>query len=383
MKHMRIAVVGGGPAGLYFAYLWRSRHPGSAITLFEQNERDSTFGFGVVFSQRATDFLNADDPETANLIAPCLESWSEIAIAHKGALIAIDGVGFSSIGRLDLLRLLRDRAEAAGADLRYGTAVKSTAELSDFDLIVGADGVNSLVRRSFEADFGTALSYCDAKFAWFGTTKRFARLTQTFIENEFGTFNAHHYPYAAAMSTFIVECDRATWLCAGFDRLDPEGSRALCERIFAETLDGHPLLANRSSWRNFPWIWNRRWSHRNMVLMGDALHTAHYSIGSGTRLALEDALALVKALERHPADLPAAFERYESERRPIVEKLVVASRESAAWYADFPRHMRLSPVELAYSYIKRSGRVDDGRLREIAPAFMRRRDEDRGSPSCD
>lgn len=165
-----------------------------------------------------------------------------------------------------------------------------------YDLIVAADGVNSLIRRSYEGDFGTSLSYLDEKFAWFGTTKPFNTLTQTFIKNQFGTFNAHHYRYAPDMSTFIVECDRDTWLKGEFDRLDDDSSRARCEEIFSETLDGHPLIANKSQWRNFPWLWNERWSHRNMVLLGDALHTAHYSIGSGTRLALEDVLALVSAL---------------------------------------------------------------------------------------
>jgi 2-polyprenyl-6-methoxyphenol hydroxylase-like FAD-dependent oxidoreductase len=375
---MRIAVLGGGPAGLYFAYLWRKRHADAAVTLFEQNSPDSTFGFGVVFSERAMDFLRADDPETANLITPRMETWPDITVTHRGEEIAIDGVGFSSIGRLDLLQLFQAQATARGADLRYGSTIHSINELRDFDLIVAADGVNSIVRRSFEGDFGTSISYLDEKFAWFGTTKRFETLTQTFIENELGTFNAHHYRYAPAMSTFIVECDRRTWLRAGFDTLDDESSRALCDRIFAKTLDGEPLIANKSSWRNFPWIWNRRWFHRNMVLIGDALHTAHYSIGSGTRLALEDVVSLVKALENHSGDLAAALAGYEAERRPVIEKLVEASRVSAAWYANFPRHMRLAPLDLAYSYITRSGRVNDQRLREMSPRFMTRVDKSRG-----
>ncbi|VDC19071.1 FAD-dependent monooxygenase [Pseudogemmobacter humi] len=366
----RVAVMGGGPGGLYFACLWKSRHPADSVTVFEQNPEGATFGFGVVFSERAMDFLRADDAETADLITTKMETWSDITLIHRGEAVALDGVGFSAIGRLELLVLLTERAKAAGVELRFGTTVGSVAELADFDLIVAADGVNSLVRRSFEGDFQTSVSYLDEKFAWFGTTKRFGTLTQTFVRNDWGTFNAHHYRYSPTMSTFIVECDRQSWLNAGFDHLAPEAAKARCEEIFAETLDGHGLVANKSAWRNFPWIWNDRWSHRNMVLIGDALHTAHYSIGSGTRLALEDVLALVAALEAHPADQPAALAEYEAKRRPVVEKLVRAARTSAAWYADFPQHMQLQPLDLAYSYITRSGRVDDARLRAMSPRFM-------------
>lgn len=366
----RIAVLGGGPGGLYFAYLWKSRHPADSVTLFEQNPEGATFGFGVVFSDRAMDFLRADDPETADRITEKMETWSDITLVHRGQRVTIDGVGFSAIGRLELILLMQERARDAGVDLRFGTVIGSVAELADYDVIVAADGVNSLVRRSFEGDFQTSISYLDEKFAWFGTTKRFETLTQTFVTCEYGTFNAHHYRYSPTMSTFIVECDRASWLKAGFDQLGPDEAKTRCEEIFAEALDGHGLVANKSNWRNFPWIWNDRWSHRNMVLIGDALHTAHYSIGSGTRLALEDVQALVAALEAHPGDPGAAFADYEATRRPIVEKLVRAARTSAAWYADFPTHMQLAPLDMAHSYITRSGRIDDQRLTAMSPRFM-------------
>ncbi|HET7155858.1 MAG TPA: FAD-dependent monooxygenase, partial [Hyphomicrobiaceae bacterium] len=226
----------------------------------------------------------------------------------------------------------------------------------------------------------TSLTHLGGKFAWYGTTKRFATLTQTFVANDLGTFNAHHYRYAPDMSTFIVECDQGTWVRAGLDRATEDESRRICEQVFAATLDGHPLVSNRSIWRNFPWVWNERWSVRNVVLIGDALRTAHYSIGSGTRLAIEDALALTKALEVEPGDLPTALARYEATRRPVVEKLVAASKMSADWYERFPEHMRLAPTDLAMSYIRRSGRVDDQRLRTMAPKFMALYDADRGTP---
>jgi 2-polyprenyl-6-methoxyphenol hydroxylase-like FAD-dependent oxidoreductase len=374
---MRIAVLGGGPAGLYFAYLWKRRHPEAEVVLFEQNAAGSTFGFGVVFSDRALDFLRLDDPETADIIASEMESWRDMTLVHRGETVTIDGVGFSAIGRLHLLQLLQSRLATVGVVPRFSTPLQSVDDLADFDLVVAADGVNSLVRRSFEGDFGTSVSYLDNKFVWFGTTKRFETLTQTFIESADGTFNAHHYRYAPEMSTFIVECDRATWLRAGFDHLAPDDARARCEAIFAAVLDGHPLVANKSAWRNFPWIWNERWSHRNMVLVGDALRTAHYSIGSGTRLALEDVIALVKALDESPGDVRAGLERYEAERRPVVEKLVRAARTSADWYEHFPAHMRLAPIDLARSYITRSGRIDDQRLRQMSPGFMARYEAER------
>ena len=371
---MRIAVLGGGPAGLYFSYLWKRHHPESLVTLFEQNPANATFGFGVVFSDRAMDFIRDDDPETAAAITASMETWSDLTLVHRGEAIPIDGVGFSAIGRLELLLLLQQRARGVGVELNFDTRVASVEQLQDYDLIVGADGINSLVRRSYEGDFGSSLSYLDTKFAWFGTTQRFEALTQTFVETEYGAFNAHHYRYSPTMSTFIVECDRSTWLEAGLDRLSAEEGKALCERVFAQTLDQHPLVSNKSAWRNFPWLWNDRWAVKNRVLVGDALHTAHYSIGSGTRLAMEDVIALRKALEEHPGALSNALARYEAERKPIVEKLFQASRTSAAWYRGFSNHMRLSPLDFAYSYITRSGRVDAVRLRKMAPRFMSRYD---------
>jgi 2-polyprenyl-6-methoxyphenol hydroxylase-like FAD-dependent oxidoreductase len=375
---MRVAVVGGGPAGLYFSALWKRRHPADEVRLFEQNATDATWGFGVVFSDQALEFLRDDDPDTVDAIAPHMQAWRDIAIVHRGQRMVIDGVGFSAIGRLRLLQLLQRRARDAGVALQFGHAVQSMSELEGYDLIVAADGVNSLVRRAFEGDFGFQLSHSQNKFAWYGTPKRFDTLTQTFVVNELGTFNAHHYRYAPDMSTFIVECDPATWARAGLDKVDEVESRRVCEQVFATALDGHPLVSNRSIWRSFPWVWNGRWSHGNHVLIGDALHTAHYSIGSGTRLALEDALALAKALEAEPGDVQAGLARYEAARRPIVEKLVSASKRSAAWYDRFAEHMRLEPLELAMSYITRSGRIDDDRLRAMSPRFMALYDARRG-----
>lgn len=374
MRIGRIAVVGGGPAGLYFGYLWKRRHPEDQVDVFEQNPEGATWGFGVVFSDKALDFLRADDPETAEAVTARMEAWRDITLVHRGERVVLDGVGFSAIGRLDFITQLTGRARTAGVNLRFETPVRSVDELAGYDLIVAADGVNSLVRRSCEGDFRTSLSYDDNKFAWYGTTKRYETLTQTFVDTEFGSFTAHHYRYAPTMSTFIVECDRATWLRAGFAEKTEDESKGTCEKVFAEALEGHPLVSNKSVWRNFPWLWNDRWSHRNMVLVGDALHTAHFSIGSGTRLALEDVIALVNALDGEPQNLRRALEAYETERRPVVTKLVAAAKASAAWYQHFPDHMKLAPLAFGYSYITRSGRVADSQLRAMSPRFMARHD---------
>src|SRR5229473_1439083 len=370
-KIVRIAVIGGGPGGLYFAYLWKKLHPDASIDLFEQNAAGATFGFGVVFSEQALEFLRADDPDTVDAIAPRMESWKNITLNLRGESVAIDGVGFSSIGRLDLLTILQQRAGSVGVTPRYDTPIQSVDQLTGYDLIVAADGLNSLARRTFESEFGASVSHSANQFAWYGTTKRFETLSQTFVETGLGAFNAHHYRYSPDMSTFLVECAPATWQRYGFADKTPAESQAVCERVFASTLGGHTLVSNKSVWRNFPWIWNERWSFKNIVLIGDALHSAHFSIGSGTRLAIEDSIALAKALDAE-ADIRDGLVRYETERKPIVKKLVTAARTSAGWYENFPEHMKLGLLDFAYSYITRSGRIDEARLRAMSPLFMAR-----------
>ena len=368
---MRIAIVGAGPAGLYLAYLIKRRDKRADIRVFEQNTPDATFGFGVVFSDRALEFLNEDDPETLAAIAPRLETWRDITLNHRGEAIVIDGVGFAALGRLQLLQLLQERARSVGIEPVYRHAIKDSGEIADADHVVGADGVNSLVRRAHEREFGTAIRHLSNRFAWFGTAKLFATLTQTFRLTEHGAFNAHHYRYAPGMSTFIVEVDEATFHRCGFETMPADEARRLCEEVFADALDGHTLISYNSVWRQFPTIRNERWSVRNRVLLGDALHTAHFSIGSGTRLAMEDAIALNKALAGN-ADIASALQAYETARRPIVEKLVNAANASADWYENFASHLALAPIDLAMSYIRRSGRVDLDRLQQVSPLFVAR-----------
>jgi 2-polyprenyl-6-methoxyphenol hydroxylase-like FAD-dependent oxidoreductase len=366
---MKILIVGAGPAGLDLGYLLKRQQPDWAVRIVEQNPPDSTFGFGVVFSERALEFLREDDAETHDLIAPAMATWEDLTVVHRGERVRIDGIGFAAIGRLDLLRLLRRQAVSRGAAPEYLRPILSADDFAGYDLVVGADGVNSVVRGAFADRFGTQITHLTNKFAWYGTTKGFDTLTQTFVATADGHYNAHHYRHSRGMSTFVFECDAATWERAGFGALDEAATIARCAEIFAATLDGHPLVSNRSVWRNFPIVRNERWSVDNVVLLGDALHTAHFSIGSGTRLALEDAIALAASLRAHPGDVRDALAAYEAARRPIVEKLVAAATASGVWYERFAEHMRLAPLAFAMSYIQRSGRIDRERLRRLAPRF--------------
>jgi 2-polyprenyl-6-methoxyphenol hydroxylase-like FAD-dependent oxidoreductase len=365
---MRVLIAGAGPAGLYLAYLMKRQLPGWQVRIVEQNPRDSTFGFGVVFSERALEFLRADDPQTYDRITPAMEAWTDITVVHRGAPVVIDGIGFSAIGRLQFLRLLRSQLETAGVSPSFNQMIDEKENLDGYDLIVAADGANSTIRKS--ADFGTTVAPLTNKFAWFGTTKTFDTLTQTFVENEAGAFNAHHYRHSPGMSTFVFECDAATWARAGFERMDEAATLAYGEKVFANALQGHKLVSNKSIWRNFPKVRNRRWVSGNKVLIGDAQRTAHFSIGSGTRLAMEDAIALAKCLVEFKGEIPEALAAFEALRRPIVGKLVAAADASADWYEHFSEHMHLAPRDFAWSYIQRSGRIDPEKLRKIAPKFV-------------
>jgi benzoate-CoA ligase family protein len=355
---------------LFFASLLKRRQPQHEILVIEQNPRDSTFGFGVVFSRGALEFLARDAPEMHVALIPAMESWPIQRIVHRDVAVNIDGNGFSAVGRLRLLQLLQKHAEDSGVRIEFGRRIDSLAPLAEFDVVVGADGVNSIMRQVLAAEFGPRVERLTNRFIWYGTRQRFDCLTLTFRANEHGAFVAHHYRYAPEMGTFIVECDAATWYRAGLDRMSDSESRKYCEQVFAADLRGHSLESNKSSWRNFLLLQNERWTVGNVVLIGDALRTVHFSIGSGTRLAFDDAIALACAFDSRDASPREVLTQFEKVRRPVVEKLVEAANQSSYWYERLSDKMSLEPWQLAYDYMARSRRMSDDRLREQAPEFM-------------
>jgi len=372
-NRLQIEVVGGGPAGLWFAFLLKSRRPAWTVRVHEQNPATATYGFGVVLSDAGRERVRSAALAAFDRIARHMERWSDLTIVHRGEAVPIDGNGFSAIGRLDLLRSLHDLCREAGVSLRFEAPVESLAELrAGTDLVVGADGINSRVRAALEAEFRPRTEVLGNRFAWYGTRQVFDTLTLTFRANADGAFVAHHYRYTPDMSTFIVECDAATWERSGLAHLDDGAARRYCEELFAPDLGGHPLVSNRSEWRRFPVLACERWRHENVVLIGDALRSVHFSIGSGTRLAMEDADALAAALEKSGGRVAEGLEGFEAARRPVVDKLLAGAAGSWGWYERFADRMHLSAPEFAYDYMTRSGRVSDERLRAIAPRFMDR-----------
>jgi anthraniloyl-CoA monooxygenase len=370
---LKIAVLGGGPAGLYFALLMKKADPDHQVTVLERNPQGATFGWGVVFSDQTLGNFKAADPESFQEISDNFARWDDIDVHVKGRTITSGGHGFAGIARVKLLEILQNRAAALGADLRFGVEVQDDGDLpalglGDADLIVGADGVNSALRRKYAEHFQPDLIQGRAKFIWLGTTKPFDAFTFAFVENQAGVFQAHAYRFSDQLSAFIVECDEASWRNQGFDRMDIDATVAACEEMFAPWLDGHKLLANipphqrAAPWLNFTRVHCARWWHDRIVLIGDAAHTAHFSIGSGTKLAMEDAIGLSRILNAEP-DLSKALPAYEEERRTEALRLQNAARNSMEWFENVRRYARLDPEQLSYSLLTRSQRVSHENLR--------------------
>jgi 2-polyprenyl-6-methoxyphenol hydroxylase-like FAD-dependent oxidoreductase len=344
--------------------------PAHDIVVYERGPRDATWGFGVVFSDRALEFLRADDEDMYALLTPLMETWPNLTIVHDETRIPIAGNGFASIGRLELLSRLYAHAESLGVRIEFDSDVSSLedARHAGADLVVAANGAFSWVRSEHEDTFGTETDLRSNRFIWYGTSKVFDSLSLTFRGTEHGVFCAHHYRYSPRMSTFLVEVTDATWQRAGFAGMSEDETIRHCERVFAADLDGEPILSNKSFWRQFPAITNRQWSFGNVVLMGDALRTAHFSIGSGTRLAMEDAIALWKAL-RDADSLPEALALYQERRLPPMKKILDAANVSIRWYEEMDELMALPAVDFAYSYMTRTGRVSHAEVRRRDPAL--------------
>jgi anthraniloyl-CoA monooxygenase len=371
----KINVIGGGPAGLYFAILMKRQDPSREIVVVERDGPDDTFGWGIVFSDQTFSYLEESDRPSFQQIVEACEIWDNVDIVHKGERITVRGNRFSGVGRLKFLTILRDRCRDLGIDLRFHTNVADFEAFRDCDLMVGADGANSSVRRAYQKFFEPSIDVRKNKYIWLGTNQLFHGLTLTFRENEAGHFIAHSYKFNNSASAFIVECDEATWRNAGFDKKTEAETRAYLRGVFKDDLGGHDLLTNNFvRWVNFPLVRNRNWRHENIVLVGDALHTAHFSIGSGTKLALEDSIALARCFAEQP-DVTAALSEFERTRRPVVEALQDAAFSSLLTLENIAEDWSLDPLPFAYKLMTRSGRVTHEKLKKRDPEFARAYEE--------
>ncbi|MDP0927698.1 bifunctional salicylyl-CoA 5-hydroxylase/oxidoreductase [Paracoccus onubensis] len=374
---MRVACIGGGPSGLYFAISLKLRQPESEVVVIERNRPDDTFGWGVVLSDETLDNLHRNDPKSAAEIRAHFAYWDDIAVHYRGEKLVSTGHGFCGIGRKKLLLLLQERARELGVELRFETEVESAADYArDYDLVVACDGVNSRIRQEYAAQFKPDIDLRACKFVWLGTHQKFDdAFTFIFEETDKGWLWAHAYQFDEDTATFIVETDQATWDAYGFGEMSQQESIAICEKIFQKHLNGRSLMTNAghirgSAWLNFPRVLCEKWHHENIVLMGDASASAHFSIGSGTKLALESAIALADYVTSQP-DLEQAFRLYQDERRLEVLRLQSAARNSLEWFEDVHRYLRLDPVQFNYSLLTRSQRISHENLRLRDPEWLK------------
>ena len=370
---MNIVCIGGGPAGLYFALLMKQQNPAHQVTVVERNRPYDTFGWGVVFSDQTLGNLQAADPVSAGQILDAFNHWDDIEVNIRGSKIVSGGHGFCGIGRKRLLNILQRRCEAVGVELVFETDVQDDTAYADADLIIASDGLNSRIRTKYQATYQPDIDVRDCRFVWLGTTKLFDAFTFAFEQTEHGWFQAHAYRFDDTHSTFIVETPQEVWRKAGLDKMEKEEAIAFCEKLFAPYLDGHPLISNAghlrgsSQWIRFPRVVCGKWVHHNgrapVVLMGDAAHTAHFSIGSGTKLALEDAIELARCIGRTPDDLATALQHYEDVRSVEVLRIQNAARNSTEWFEHVDRYVNLPPEQFAYSLLTRSQRISHENLR--------------------
>jgi anthraniloyl-CoA monooxygenase len=366
---MKITIIGGGPSGLYFAILMKKLDRTHEITLLERDGPNDTFGWGIVFSDQTFSYLKDNDKKSFSAITKACQRWDNVDVVHKNQKVTIRGNKFSGIGRLAFLNILHKRCLDLGVDLRFDTNVTDLTELPPYDLLVGADGSNSFVRGSFK-EFQPTLDLRKNRYIWLGTRQLFHGLTLTFRQNEAGLFIAHAYKFNDTTSTFIVECSDTTWRNARFDWMsDPETCDYLA-KVFEPDLGGNPLLSNNFvRWLNFPLVKNRRWFHKNIVLLGDALHTAHFSIGSGTKLALEDSIALAKCFKTG-TEVEQTLAEFQNVRKPVVDEYQDAAYASLLLFETAQKDLHLDPIPFAYKLMTRSKKIDYENLKQRDPEFI-------------
>lgn len=367
---MKINIVGGGPSGLYFAILMKRLNRGHEIAILERDGPDDTFGWGIVFSDQTFSYLQENDPVSFKKITNACQRWDNVDVIHKDQKISIRGNNFSGISRLEFLNILHKRCTDLGAEIRFNTNVTDVNELAECDLLVGADGANSVVRQTFRDAFRPTVELGKNKYIWLGTRQLFHGLTLIFRQHEAGLFIAHAYKFDESTSTFIVECGEATWRSARFDwKTDPETLQYLAD-VFKNDLGGRRLLGNDFvRWLNFPLVRNERWHHKKVVLLGDAAHTAHFSIGSGTKLALEDAIALAKCF-KGKTDVETALAEFQRARKPVVDEYQDAARSSLLFFENAEEEMHLDPIPFAYKLMTRSKKIDHAKLKQRDPEFV-------------
>lgn len=362
-KKLKITVIGGGPGGLYFSILTKKAMPQWEIDVYERNKPEDSFGFGVVFSDETLGEFLKRDMQSYELIRSKFAYWDDIIVARDGDQVSIAGNGFCGCSRKTLLKLLHQRCEEEGVRLHFEHNVDDVSQFKDSDLIVAADGIGSTIRTTFEKDFGTQIQLKSNRFVWMGSTKPLDAFTYFFRTTPYGSIVAHSYQYQEGMSTWIFECSNATWDKLGFEIAAEEDTVAKLSEIFKEELDGHPLITNKSHWRQFPHVTNKHWHHNNIVLLGDAKATAHFSIGSGTKLAMDCAIGLFDALMTHPTNIPAAFELYEKTRRPAVEMIQYAASVSLEWFENMDRNNKHPFYQFSFGCMTRSKKITYENLR--------------------
>ena len=369
---MKVTVIGGGPGGLYFSILLKKAMSDCDVNVYERNRADDSFGFGVVFSDETLSEFLSRDPQSYDLIRSRFAYWDELDVARDGEKVRITGNGFCGCSRKTLLQLLQQRCLEEGVNLHFEYNIDDLSQFDGSDIIVAADGINSGIRDKYAAEFGTNIQLQSNRFVWLGSTRPLDSFTYFFRTTPYGTFVAHTYQYEEGMSTWIFECTDNTWQNAGFSTTNEEDTIAKLSEIFKEELDGHGLISNRSHWRQFPVITNKKWNHNNIVLLGDAKATAHYSIGSGTKLAMECAIALADSVIQHKTDVPTVFATYEKLRRNRVEMIQHAANVSLQWFQDMDRHIQHPFLQFAFSVMTRSKKVTLENLALRDPSFTQK-----------